>query len=478
MYSIRTRKNNRGEESYQIAVKIIGYNGEPVQKAMSWKPSYKMTEKQLQLALNRVATEFESKVESEYAGKQKPIATENTYFNEFALYWLQKIETNQSESYYVSAKNAYDKIFDLMKEYRLKDLVPTVLDDIHRQIDNMKKVEYTIVAKDTLVNAIKQAARYKTAFCRANGLSVQTIRDTLKKHNICYATANSISKALNMDIEALFEVQKRVVPYKTSYTENMKQVIRNTLAEAAKLGIIKRNYARHLYITTKHPDSVKVSSMTIADAQKLIKTCSQLDIRKRLIISFLLYTGARKGEICGLDWADIDFDNKTVYIQRQYEAISKKGLILKEPKTKSSIRKVELSDNLVDIIKEYRQWYEGKRAELGEKWQGEDNVLIARNGKRLHPTTVRNWLDEALKLADLPHCSVHSLRHTNISILIAAGVSPVTVAGRVGHAKTSTTMDIYADFLGSSDREACDKINSFFESNTSKECASKALNNI
>ena len=82
-----------------------------------------------------------------------------------------------------------------------------------------------------------------------------------------------------------------------------------------------------------------------------------------------------------------------------------------------------------------------KRIEVGDKWQGENNVLVAQNGKRLHPTTVRNWLDEALLLAGLPHCSVHSLRHTNISILIAAGVSPVAVASRVGHSKTSTTVN-------------------------------------
>ena len=56
-------------------------------------------------------------------------------------------------------------------------------------------------------------------------------------------------------------------------------------------------------------------------------------------------------------------------------------------------------------------------------------------------TPMKVVIDEALELAGLPHCSVHSLRHTNITILIASGVSPVTVAGRVGHAKVSTTVN-------------------------------------
>lgn len=462
MFSIRERKNKQGEKTYQVRVKIIGYNGVPVQKAMSWKPNYKMTDKQLQLALNRVANEFEQRVEAEFAGKQKPIATSETYFNEFVRYWLEKIEKTRTDSYYVGASIAFSKIEDMMKKYRLKDLVPTVLDEIFKKIDDMMKVEYTIVARDSLNCEIKECYRYRTVFCRESGLSEATVRDAERKHKISYATANKIANALNLDIDMLFDVQKRFVPYKTSYAEGMKKVIRNTLAEAANLGIVEKNYARKLYITTKHPDSEKVKSMTIEDAQKLVQVCVELDIRKRFIIIFMLLTGVRKGEMCGLNWSDIDFEKKTVSIRRQYEAVSKKGLILKKPKTKSSIRTFEIPDILVVLLKEYRTWYENKRKEIGELWQGEDNILVARNGKRLHPTTVRNWLDEALELAELPHCSVHSLRHTNITVLIASGVSPVTVAGRVGHAKVSTTMDIYADFLGSSDREASDRINDYF----------------
>lgn len=472
MFSIRERKGKSGEVSYQITVKIVGFNGKPFQKAKTWKPSYKMTGKQLQLAVNRIAAEFEREVEIQFAGRQEAVATADTLFNEFAQYWLKKIEKTCAASYFVSAQIAFNKIEKIMKGYRLKDLVPSVLEEIHKKIDDMRKVEYSVVARDLLGEEISKLFKSKRSFARASGVGEQTLKDTLHKHNIYYATASKIAIALDKDIDDLFHVEKKEVPYKSSYTEAMKKVIRNTLAEAVQLGIIKRNYSRRLYITTKHSDSEKVKSMTIADAQKLIQTCTQLDIRKRLIISFILFTGVRKGEICGLDWSDIDFEKNTVYIRRQYEAVSTKGCILKEPKTKSSIRKIELSDMLIDIIKEYREWYNNKRNELGEQWQGEDSILVARDGKRLHPTTVRNWLDEALMLAGLPHCSVHSLRHTNITILIASGVSPVTVAGRVGHAKVSTTMDIYADFLGSSDKEASDKLNDYFEEKETLKCTS------
>ena len=72
-------------------------------------------------------------------------------------------------------------------------------------------------------------------------------------------------------------------------------------------------------------------------------------------------------------------------------------------------------------------------------------------------------MDKILKAAGLPHRSVHSLRHTNITMQIAAGVLLVTVAGRAGHARTSTTTDIYSHFLKSSDKAAARMLESVFE---------------
>lgn len=462
MYSIRERTNKQGESSYQISVKIIGYNGVAVQKAMTWKPTRKLTEKQLQLALKRVATDFEKQVECEFAGREKPIATADTFFNDFAEYWLTTIEKTNAASYYASARNNLDKIKDITAQYRLKDFAPVVIESVYKKIDELRKVEYTVTPKEKLSDMIAGIKRIKK-FCQVHDIAYGTLRDA-RKNNVCIETATKITKALDVEIDEIFVVERRVVQYKSSYIEGMKKVVRCTLALAANLGIIERNYAHRFYVTTKHPDADKVQSMTMDEAQRFMQALAQLDVRKRLALTFTLMTGVRKGELCGLDWSDFDFEKKHVKIVRQYEAVSKKGLILKEPKTKASIREFELSDMLIELLNEYREWYDEKRAEVGEAWQGEDNLFIARNGKRLHPTTIRNWLDEALELAALPHFTVHSLRHTNITVLIASGVSPVAVSGRVGHSKTSTTLNIYAHFLGSSDKEASEIIDNYFGS--------------
>ena len=75
-------------------------------------------------------------------------------------------------------------------------------------------------------------------------------------------------------------------------------------------------------------------------------------------------------------------------------------------------------------------------------------------------------MDKVCHAAGLPHRTVHSLRHTSITMQIAAGVPLVTVAGRAGYARTSTTTDIYSHFLKSSDKTAAKMPENIFEPET------------
>lgn len=76
---------------------------------------------------------------------------------------------------------------------------------------------------------------------------------------------------------------------------------------------------------------------------------------------------------------------------------------------------------------------------------------------------VTTWFPKFLKEHDLPAVTVHSLRHTYASLMIAAHVPIVTVAGRLGHAQTSTTTDIYAGFIRTADVAAADAMESVFD---------------
>lgn len=137
-------------------------------------------------------------------------------------------------------------------------------------------------------------------------------------------------------------------------------------------------------------------------------------------------------------------------------------MIEKEPKTGTSKRTLAVPEVLIETLKEYREGQINRRAELGDYMLENDYLFTQENGKRLYQSTFTGWLNKMLREANIDHYSLHSLRHTNITLQIAAGVPIVTVSARAGHARTSTTSDIYAYALRSTDRLAADKLGSIF----------------
>lgn len=186
------------------------------------------------------------------------------------------------------------------------------------------------------------------------------------------------------------------------------------------------------------------------------------DLRYKSAMLLFLLAGFRRGEVAGLEWKDIDFDKGEITISRSVTTVNGFGMIEKEPKTETSKRTLAVPDVLIKTLKEYREWQRNRRSELGDYMEENDYVFTQENGKRLYPSTFTGWLNKMLREANIDHYSLHSLRHTNITLQIAAGVPVVTVAARAGHARASTTSDIYAYALRSTDRMAADKLGSIF----------------
>lgn len=83
-----------------------------------------------------------------------------------------------------------------------------------------------------------------------------------------------------------------------------------------------------------------------------------------------------------------------------------------------------------------------------------DKLFTTEKGALINPATMETWMNIILRDSGLGHYTLHSLRHINITLQIAAGIPLVTVSARAGHSRTSTTSDIYSHFIKSSDKEA------------------------
>ena len=200
----------------------------------------------------------------------------------------------------------------------------------------------------------------------------------------------------------------------------------------------------------------KKKERPVADKEtvkKLITAFEGQSMKYETYFKLVLATGLRRGEACGLKWSDINWRKRTIHVQRGVVKLSHQESITKDPKTSSGDRMVYLSKEMCQLLKAWRKECEWDRAQTANETVSEDDYLFRQpNGKPMNPCTFTYRFKLILKANNLPlDLNVHSLRHTNASLLIAQDVDVRTVASLLGHVQASTTLlHCMADGAGNS----------------------------
>ena len=154
--------------------------------------------------------------------------------------------------------------------------------------------------------------------------------------------------------------------------------------------------------------------------------------RTNLGILLCLFTGLRVGELCGMTWGDIDFENGTLFVKRTVQRINMRGsskVIIGSPKSKTSIRTVPIPAFLMDFLSQQKK--DGKL------------FLLSGTAKPVEPRTIQYRFKAVLKACQLRSVPFHLLRHTYATICIANGFDPKTLSELLGHADASITLNRY-----------------------------------
>ena len=194
-------------------------------------------------------------------------------------------------------------------------------------------------------------------------------------------------------------------------------------------------------------------------AAHLLDCLQNEPLKYRAMITLLLYSGMRRGELCGLTWSDVDFEENIIDINKSSLYVTGSGTIEDTTKTFSSQRVIKIPSPVMEILHEHRREQLGKRLALGDKWEDSGKVFTQWNGSPIYPRTVTSWFAEFVKRNDLPHVSIHSLRHTNATLLIANGTDLRTVSKRLGHSNMTTTGNIYTHAIQTADERAAETLN-------------------
>lgn len=466
MASIVKRESKSGV-TFRIQVKVKDKgSGKTVTHSTTFKPTPGLTEKQMQREAVIFADQYESSIkEATNSCDGEAYMSGETTLAEYAVWWLTRRKEELSPSYYMNCKNAIEHITENIGSYRLRELTPAI---VQRYFDGIDKRERTIVTVDPKPEAIreqmeKSGKNYMTLRYKEQ-INSCALSNALKGVRVSEEFANQLAKVLYCKVNTIFTIERHNEKFAFESNHKIKRTLRVILASAKKQRIIADNYASSDFINFPKRPPREIDYMNDEDAKKFYNAANSFeDIRVKTATMILLLTGIRRGELCGLEWDDIDFNAETITICRSVVTVATMGAITKDPKTESSKRVIGISDHLIKVLREYKEWYDIYREALGDRWVNSNRIFIQENGEGLYPSTVESWVHRICKAAGLPNRTVHSLRHTNITMQIAAGVPLVTVAGRAGHARTSTTTDIYSHFLKSSDRTAAKMLENVFD---------------
>ncbi|AUS03438.1 tyrosine-type recombinase/integrase [Paenibacillus larvae] len=239
------------------------------------------------------------------------------------------------------------------------------------------------------------------------------------------------------------------------------RVLKNILTRATEWQLIKSNPT----VGVKKPkvEQTQLDFYDEKEAREVIKALYQEPRRWRLLILGAMLGGCRRGELVGLEWSDVDFENKTISIRKSISLTVDSRAIEKEPKSKSSIRTIDMPQWYMVELKEYEREWKKEKLSVGDKWIGGDRryVFHAGLGKPYFYSYPSEWWSKFIKRHDLKRVRFHDLRHSSATLLIEAGASMKAIQQRLGHSKHQTTADVYAHVTKKVSRETAEKFDKF-----------------
>lgn len=178
----------------------------------------------------------------------------------------------------------------------------------------------------------------------------------------------------------------------------------------------------------------------------------------------LAYSGIRKGEALALQWKDIDLAHNTITIERTESKGINDRLMITTPKTSNAYRTIHVQHETLQVLTEWRKQQTSNLIRLGENvFNPEQLVFSNTNNQMLDPYTVDKWNRAICSKHHLRRIKVHGFRHTHASLCFEAGLSMEDVKNRLGHAKISTTMDVYTHVTKTKEKESAEQFNRFME---------------
>ena len=237
-------------------------------------------------------------------------------------------------------------------------------------------------------------------------------------------------------------------------SDSMVRKIHMMLHEAMEVAVRERYIVRNPTDNTTIPKKTTTEKQVLDDSQlNRFLEAIQGEPYWHDFFYVEVMTGLRRGEICGIKWSDIDFNEGTLCIKRSVSTKEGGGVSIGETKTDAGVRTIIMPPSVANLLWE-------KRSDAVNEWVFPH---YTNPSDPLHPSAAYKKLKTILKRLELPLLRFHDLRHTFATQATDGGVDPKTLAGILGHTDASFTLDTYTHVTSDMQRGASAIVNNMMQ---------------
>ena len=447
------KKHGKRGLSYRFIVSAgFDCNGKRIFHKKTWKPPPNMTEKQADKAANREAVLFEQSIAQGYSPDNKQT------FAEYAEYVLDlKARAGKKHRTISGYRALLPRINAAIGHMALQDIRPIHLNRFYESLEDEAARKDTVRAVPTgdIRAALKEKGLSMAKSAKLAGVAQSTVNSVCSGSAILLEKAEKICKVSGLDFNQWFKIKTKQKQLSSTTILAYHRFIHTVLAQAEKEMICPYNAADKAEPPKKQKS--KVDTYQTDELIRIRDAAEKEPLKWKVAVHMLMITGCRRGEIVGMKWSNVNWEDSSILINSALTYTPQRGVFESTTKTEDQ-RMIKLPKETMDLLCEYRRWQLEAKLVLGEMWTQSDYILTGVYGGPMSPDTLSGYLKRFEMRYDLPHIHAHKFRHSMASILYFSGADPVSISKRLGHAQVSTTQDMYAHLIRQADTQSAERI--------------------
>ncbi len=349
---------------------------------------------------------------------------------------------NKNKRFRVSLRKATDclkmnadEALEFFKNKKLKEILDFVnrleaMKQANKRVKNAEKQTHRIQSKITILQALKRFLALKIGLKQTSLNSLENVFNSIFKL-MGLKESDRLKKITREKIAQYHEATLKL--YRKNTIHNFNANLKSFLAFCESERFLSQN--PYYAITLKNALAAKaIDPFSLEEVKALIENAPSLRLKAFLVVAF--FTGARTGEQLALMWSDIDFNEKTISINKSLNELGQ----ITSPKNNPSIREIDLLEPVEKILKELK----------ASEPESEKFIFIDMPKRS---SIFQRHFKQLLKDLNLKDRKLYTTRHTFASLMLSQGEEAMWVSKTLGHKDLNTTYSTYSHYIPKQDKE-------------------------